>query len=171
MPYLLRLFYLLIATAHLPAFASDCPCLKGMMILGTYEKATLENIKRLTVDALIDSGATTTALDAKNIRMYINRKGQRWVYYDFKHKPSGKIVSMHQPVSRVARIITHKGAPSERAVIRNTVSIGKTVKYVEMSLINRSRFPQQLLIGRNFLNNTALIDSGQQFLQKTRSTP
>lgn len=143
---------------------ANCNCPKGMVVFGTYEAATLENIKQLKVAALIDSGATTTALDARNIKMYVNRQGRRWVYYDFHHKPTGKTVSMHQPVSRVARVITHSGKPKERAVIMNTVSIGPTNKFLEMSLINRSNFPQQLLIGRNYLNGTALIDSGESFL-------
>ncbi|MGI9277742.1 MAG: ATP-dependent zinc protease family protein [Endozoicomonas sp.] len=145
--------------------ASGCKCGK-MAVLGVYETARLENIKKLKVKALIDSGATTTAMDARNIRMYVNRKGRRWVYYDFRHKSSGKTVSMHQPVSRVARVITHSGSPTERAVVKNTVSIGKLTRFVEMSLINRSNFPQQLLIGRNFLSRVALIDSGKSHLQK-----
>ena len=136
-----------------------------MEVLGVYETATLDNIQRLKVAALIDSGATTTALDARNIKIYMNRRGKRWVYYDFRHKPSGRTVSMHQPVSRIARVITHSGSPTERAVVQNTVSIGKTRRFLEMTLINRSSFPQQLLIGRNYLTNTALVDSGQSYLQ------
>ena len=145
-----------------------CNCADGMVILGTYETAKLENIQSLPVSTLIDTGATTTALDARNIKMYVNRKGKRWVYYDFHHKPTGKTVSMHQPVSRVARIITHSGSPKERAVVRNTISIGQTNRYIEVSLINRSNFPQQLLIGRNFLNRTALVDSGKNYLQSRK---
>ena len=146
------------------AFAA-CDCSNAMVIFGKYEIASLDNIQQLKVKTLIDSGATTTALDARSIKMYVNRKGRRWVYYDFYHKPTGKTVSMHQRVSRVARVITHSGKPSERAVVKNAVSIGSTKHFVEMSLINRSNFPQQLLIGRNYLAGTALIDSGKSFLQ------
>ena len=145
--------------------ASDC---NGMVVFGTYETAILENIQALPVSTLIDTGATTTALDARNIKMYINRQGNRWVYYDFHHKPTGKTVSMHQPVSRVARIITHSGSPKERAVVRNTISIGPTNRYLEVSLINRSNFPQQLLLGRNYLSRTALVDSGKNYLQSRK---
>ncbi|WP_263079343.1 RimK/LysX family protein [Endozoicomonas sp. Mp262] len=157
----------LLSIAQMVSFKTiaSCNCPQGMVIFGTYEKATLENIRQLQVSALIDSGATTTALDARNIKMYVNRQGDRWVYYDFHHKLTGETVSMHQPVSRVARVITHSGKPKERAVVMNTVSIGSTYRFLEMSLINRSNFPQQLLIGRNYLTNTALIDSGREFLQ------
>ena len=108
-----------------------CNCPDDMVVFGTYESAKLENIQQLRVAALIDSGATTTALDARNIKMYVNRKGRRWVYYDFHHKPTGKRVSMHQPVSRVARIITHSGKPKERAVVMNTVSIGPPTNFLK----------------------------------------
>ena len=163
-------FTALLGTAQLMSARAlaSCNCPKGVVVFGTYEKATLENIQQLQVSALVDSGATTTALDARNIKMYVNRQGRRWVYYDFHHKPTGKTVSMHQPVSRVARVITHSGKPKERAVIMNTVSIGSTNKFIEMSLINRSNFPQQLLIGRNYLSDTALIDSGRSFLQSRK---
>nr|WP_306671463.1 RimK/LysX family protein [Endozoicomonas sp. ONNA2] len=130
------------------------------------ENATLVNIKQHKVTSLVDSGATTTALDARNIRMHIKRNGSRWVYYDFIHRESRQKTPMHQPVSRVARIITHKGAPSERAVVRNTIKVGKITRIIETSLISRSNFPQQLLIGRNFLKDTALIDAGKRYLQE-----
>ena len=156
--------FCLMQALPLRAMAS-CSCPDKMVVFGTYEIATLVNIKKIKVAALIDSGATTTALDARNIKMYVNRKGQRWVYYDFYHKPTGETVSMHQPVSRIARVITHSGKPSERAVVKNTVSIGPTSRHLEVSLINRSNFPQQLLIGANYLKKTALIDSGRSYLQ------
>ena len=139
-----------------------------MTVFGIYETATLENIQNLKVIALVDSGATTTALDARNIKMHIDRQGHRWVYYDFRHKTTGKIVSMHQSVTRVARVITHSGKPKERAVVMNEVSIGSVSKFIEMSLINRSNFPQQLLIGRNYLIKTAMVDSGRSFLQSRK---
>ncbi len=134
-------------------------------IFGIYEEASLVNLKNLKVKALIDTGATTTALDASEIRMYMNRQGKRWVYYDFIHRESGTRVSMHQPVNRVIRVITHKGPPAERPVVGNTIKVGKQLQFVETSLINRSNFPQQLLIGRNFLSDTVLVDSARTYLQ------
>lgn len=148
-------------------WASQTCTADGRPLFGYLENATLVNIHQHRVASLVDSGATTTALDARNIRMHIKRNGTRWVYYDFVHRESSQKTPMHQPVSRVARIITHKGAPSERAVVRNTIKIGSITRTVEMSLISRSNFPQQLLIGRNFLKDTALIDSGKRYLQES----
>ncbi|MET4694941.1 ATP-dependent zinc protease [Endozoicomonas lisbonensis] len=148
--------------------AEACDCPGDKVIFGLYETATLEDIQQLKVSTLIDTGATTTSLDARNIKMYVNRKGRRWVYYDFYHKPSGKTVSMHQPVSRVARVITHSGSPKERAVVRNTISIGSTRHLLETSLINRGNFPQQLLIGRNYLKKSGLVDSARSYLQSRK---
>ncbi len=143
-----------------------CSCTNGLAIFGAYEFATLNSIEHFKVEALVDSGAMTTALDASDINMHVNRRGQRWVYYDFTHKPTAKTITMHQPVSRVVRIITHSGSPTVRPVITGTISIGKVRKKVEISLINRSNFPQQLLIGRNFLEGAALIQSGKKYLQR-----
>ncbi len=158
---------LLLSCLSLSAMGARQSCTtEGRPLFGYLENATLVNINQLKVESLVDSGATTTALDARNIRMHIKRNGVRWVHYDFIHKESGQKTPMHQPVSRVARIITHKGAPSERAVVRNTIKVGKISRFVDTSLISRSNFPQQLLIGRNFLKDTALIDSGVKFLQE-----
>ncbi|WP_257293490.1 RimK/LysX family protein [Endozoicomonas sp. YOMI1] len=151
----------------LSASEASQPCTAGgRPLFGYLENATLVNINQHKIASLVDSGATTTALDARNIRMHIKRNGYRWVYYDFVHRESRQKTPMHQPVSRVARIITHKGAPSERAVVRNTVKVGRITRIVEMSLISRSNFPQQLLIGRNFLKDTGLIDAGKRYLQE-----
>lgn len=158
---------LLLSCLSLSVMGARQPCTTdGRTLFGYLENATLVNIKQQKVESLVDSGATTTALDARNIRMHIKRNGARWVHYDFIHKDSGQKTPMHQPVHRVARIITHKGAPSERAVVRNTIKVGKVTRFVDTSLISRSNFPQQLLIGRNFLKDTALIDSGVKFLQE-----
>jgi len=156
-------FFLLLVTSF---SAGACECARGLPVFGAYEFATLHSIGQFRVETLVDSGATTTALDAKNIRMHINRLGRRWVYYDFVHKPTGKTVAMHQPVSRVVRIITHSGPPKVRAVVKGTISVGGIERTVEMSLIDRNNFPQQLLLGRNYLKGTALIDSGGRYLQK-----
>ncbi|MGY0216140.1 ATP-dependent zinc protease family protein [Endozoicomonadaceae bacterium StTr2] len=158
---------LLICTLIRPVVAADsCPCENALPVFGVLEQARLADLDNMEVKALIDTGATTTALDARNIRIHVNRQGKRWVYYDFKHKPSGKTISRHQPVSRTAYILTHKGPPAERAVIKQTILIGNTRRKVEVSLINRSSFPQQLLIGRNYLQQTALVNSGQVFLME-----
>ncbi|USE37850.1 RimK/LysX family protein [Endozoicomonas sp. SCSIO W0465] len=161
---------MLVFFSGLPLFASEANQLctvDGLPVFGYLENARLVNIDQHPVQSLVDSGATTTALDARNIRMHIKRNGTRWVYYDFVHRQSSQKTPMHQPVSRVARIITHKGAPSERAVVRNTIKVGQIMRTVETSLISRSNFPQQLLIGRNFLKDTALIDSGKRYLQES----
>ena len=149
----------------LPVNSLRCPCDDNATVFGIIETAKLVNLSALKVDALIDTGATTTAMDARNIRMHINRQGKRWVYYDFIHKGTGQTVNMHQPVARVARVLTHKGPPVERAVVMNTIAIGDTLKFIEVSLINRSSFPQQLLIGRNFLKGTALVNSDKKYLK------
>ncbi|OED44498.1 hypothetical protein ACH42_07285 [Endozoicomonas sp. (ex Bugula neritina AB1)] len=141
--------------------ANRCPCDNDQPVFGIFESAKLVNIDNLIIEALIDTGATTTAMDAKNIRMHVNRQGKRWVYYDFIHKETGETISMRQPVARVARILTHKGPPTERPVVMNTIAIKGVFKFIEVSLINRSNFPQQLLIGRNFLKGAALVDSNQ----------
>lgn len=162
----IQTIFLLLVVAAFSSPAGACQC--SLPVFGAYEVATLHSIERLRVETLVDSGATTTALDAKNIRMHVNRLGQRWVYYDFVHRSTGKTVAMHQPVSRVVRIITHSGPPTARPVVKGTIGVGGILRNVEMSLINRSNFPQQLLIGRNYLKNTALIDSGSRYLQRGR---
>ncbi len=165
---LLRLVMMVFVSGlPLPALEASQPCtVEGRALFGYLENATLVNINQHKVESLVDSGATTTALDARNIRMHIKRNGGRWVYYDFVHRESSQKTPMHQPVSRVARIITHEGAPSERAVVRNTIKVGQITRTIETSLISRSNFPQQLLIGRNFLKDTGLIDSGKRYLQE-----
>lgn len=169
-PVYLMLLPVLVVSLQLSAAraveAYDCSGDK--VIFGLYETATLEDIQQLKVSTLIDTGATTTSLDARNIKIYINRKGRRWVYYDFYHKPSGKTVSMHQPVSRIARVITHSGSPKERAVVQNNISIGSISHFLETSLVSRGNFPQQLLIGRNYLKKAGLVDSARSYLQSRK---
>ena len=165
-----HLFYLTISTL-LVVFSTyiyadnSCRKFNNFSVFGLEETAALSGLDGIKVNALIDSGAAITSLDARDIKMHVARNGQREVYYNFVHAISGKTVSTRQSVAKVVYIVTHSGHPKKRPIVNQTIKIGNIEKKVQVSLTSRSNFKHQLLIGRNYLAKTALVDSGRRYLQ------
>ncbi len=116
--------------------------------------------------ALIDSGSTTSSMDSSDITIKTMANGSYWVRFSIKTERGhrGKSVTLFKPVKRFIRVVTHSGPPERRPVIEATVELGGIKTNTEFSLTSRSKFPQSILLGRNTLNNLAIIDTSQQYL-------
>lgn len=108
--------------------------------------------------AKLDTGARLTSLHCECIQPFA-RNGVRWV--DVKLKGAGgRVVDLERRVLRVTEIKQHDGKPQRRYVIRLGMCLKHVYKEVEVNLVDRARFDYPMLIGRNFLAGSVLIDSG-----------
>lgn len=132
----------------------------------------LETVNRIDhqfptrLPALIDSGSTTSSMDARDITLKKMANGSLWVRFKIltERGGRGKEVTLLKPVKRYIRVITHSGKPQRRPVIEATIEMGQIKTTTEFSLTSRSRFPQSILLGRNTLSNLAIIDTAQTYL-------
>jgi hypothetical protein len=116
----------------------------------------------LPVHAKLDTGAKTTSINAVD-PVFFTRDGRRWVRFSLTNR-QGQTVILEQPVVRVATIKRHFGRTQERPVINLDICIGEVRKTVEVSLVDRTGLNYQLLIGRNFLGSTLLVQSDRTYL-------
>ena len=118
--------------------------------------------QKLGLRGRIDTGATTTSIDAREIRLQ-ERDGKKWVLFDLVDRDSGEKIHLEKPVVRLASIKRHGAADQERPVVKLHLKIGEVEKYVEVSLTDRSKYEYPVLIGRNLLRGEFVVDVSRAY--------
>ena len=139
--------------------------LQGMRIIGEVEPVTIVKAG-LTLPARIDTGATTSSLDARDIQRF-ERDGKKWVRFTLVDRRSGKKVKIEGRLTRTVEITRHGTDPQYRPVVKLKAILGQAELYREFSLTDRSAFTYPVLIGRNFLQGEFIVD----VTRKNTTTP
>lgn len=127
---------------------------------GWVEKAVLYP-DGITLQAKLDTGAKTTSINAPTPEFF-QRGSERWVRFTITSRDN-KSTTIEAEVIREATIKRHFGNQQVRPVIMLDICIGNIRKREEVNLVGRSNLNYQLLIGRNFLKDAFLIDSGSTY--------
>ena len=127
----------------------------GRQVLGLYENASLPDLE-LEMPAKMDTGAEISSVDARNIELF-ERDRKKWVKFEL-HRTTKGVHPMELPVKDIIRIRRPGSTSIERPVVSMTISIGEITLPVDVSLIDRENYSYPLLIGRNFMQDLAVID-------------
>lgn len=134
------------------------------LILGQEEWVWFDELKT-NYKARIDTGATTSSLNAIDIVKF-ERDGKNWVKFNLAHQDKTENVLVE---ARVLRTIDVRQADSEKATERYVVSLpiqlGSIKTKAEFSLADRSDMNFPVLLGRSFLQDIAVVDVAQKYLQ------
>lgn len=122
----------------------------------------------IQVHARMDSGAKTSSLRPDNTETF-ERNGEIWIRMRIADK-KGRYRVFERPVVRFARIKQHTGTPERRPVIMLRICVGDVYKEVEATVVRRSEFNYPLLVGRNYLAGSFLIDSAHTYTTKPSCT-
>jgi len=166
-PMLGKLLHALAVTAAAllphPVLAETAPPRRGWL-----EEVAVDGGK-LRLKAKLDTGAKTSSVTASDVTE-LRRAGRDWVRFrieDADERERGHLV-LERPVTRWVKIKRHSGAAARRPVVELDVCLGTTARTVEVSLADRSGFNYPVLLGRNFLAGTALVDAGRTYTVKPR---
>jgi hypothetical protein len=128
----------------------------------------VENVRIIPPDmvlkARIDTGAKTTSVDARNITAFM-RKGQQWVRFDCISGTKGYTITKR--VISTVQIKRHNKPPQTRFVVKMRITLGNVSRNIEVNLNNRDAYTYPVLIGRNFLRDTFIVD----IVKRYRYTP
>lgn len=111
--------------------------------------------------ARIDSGATGTSINAHNITItdasdeMEENKGKQ-ISFDIIDA-DGKSTSIQSKIERINKVTTPQGI-EHRYVVPMTLTWNGETSIISINLRDRSRMEYKLLIGRDWLNNHAVID-------------
>ncbi len=129
-------------------------------VVGAVEKVFLAP-PGVLLQARIDTGATTSSLDAENLE-YFERNGEEWVRFSLIHPQKKTESILERKVVRIVRIIQAVAEDSERRpVIEMGVTVGNKTQTAEFTLSTRRHLEYSLLIGRNILRDLFVVDVSQ----------
>ena len=112
-------------------------------------------------EARIDTGATTSSIDARDVRTF-ERDGRKWVSFRVFARSGGESKEYELPVARTVRIKQHGGESLERISVMLTFRMGHLTLEREFTLTDRSKFEYPVLVGRNIINGIAAVDPSRR---------
>ncbi|MCE9678795.1 ATP-dependent zinc protease [Shewanella sp. AS1] len=133
-------------------------------VLGAVENVYIDEYKT-SFETRIDTGAESSSLDAQNIILF-ERDGKQWVRFDvFTNGADQPAQTFESKVERFVRIKQEADENSDRRpVIHAHLQIGKYKAETDLNLTDRSHLDYQLLLGRKFMQDIAVVDVGQSFI-------
>lgn len=136
----------------------------GKMIFGNQEWVYIAEADA-SFASRIDTGASVSSINAINIEK-IERDGKVWYKFDIP-LDDGNVIHLSAPRVRTAVIIqASSDTPEERPVVKLTVKIGSYTGVNEFSLKNRDKMQFPLLVGREFIQDIAVVDVSRENVQK-----
>ncbi|MCF6340763.1 MAG: RimK/LysX family protein [Sulfurimonas sp.] len=132
-------------------------------IIGQLENVYLPELK-ITLKSRIDTGATTTSIDAKNIVAF-ERDGKKWVRFDILDS-NNKSITLKKKIEKSITVKRHQTQGQRRYVVKMRLNISNLSIYGNISLTDRSNYKFPILIGRNFLQGNAIVDVSLQYTKK-----
>lgn len=132
-------------------------------VVGELEKVHLSPLD-LIFNARVDTGATTSSLDARNIQRF-ERDGRRWVRFDTANPETGEELTFERPIVRRVRVSQAISDDFERRpVIELHFTLGGISHTAEFTLSDRSHLDFPVLIGRNILRDQMIVDVSKQYI-------
>ncbi|MDN3653747.1 ATP-dependent zinc protease [Thalassotalea ponticola] len=146
------------AASSNPATANN----SGKFTVGAVESVYFSK-EKLRFDARIDTGAVTSSLGVYNETRF-ERDGDKWVRFQLEDKEDA--LTYEYPVERIIRIIQQTSSSADRRpVIKMRFKLGQEKYRAEFSLADRDHLDYQVLIGREFLTDIAVVDVSAKYLQ------
>lgn len=130
------------------------------LIIGRVENVFLAD--GMKFKARIDTGAGLTSLHAMDL-IEFERDGKPWVRFTVQESTGNKQEVVERPVKRFINIKQLTGEPQRRPIVLMTINMGPLDERVEVTLTDRTGYLYEVLIGRNFLRDRAVVDVGKKF--------
>lgn len=162
----------LLMTGLAPSSASAAAKPKGTkagqqskQIAGWVERVAMLPGNELAL-AKLDTGAKTSSIHAEDIE-YFEREGEDWVRYTLVLKESKAVVHRVPRESSVVRTIyvkDHEQRPDPRPVVELEFCMDGRRHSALFSLVHRGAFLYSILLGREFLAGSFVVDPDVTFV-------
>jgi hypothetical protein len=115
------------------------------------------------LNARVDTGAESSSLHAESVTEF-ERDGDNWVRFDVFFEDLS--VTIERPVLKYVRVFQQSDKEgTRRPVVEMRVFLGSFQDTYEFTLADRSHLEHGVILGRNFLQDVALVDVSRQFVQ------
>jgi hypothetical protein len=138
----------------------------GMVTLGSLEKIYIDVVKSSFI-ARVDTGATTSSINAVDMQKF-ERDGKKWVKFhvsDVETAPEDR-KWVEAPIARHVKIRQSSTNDLERRpVVELWVKIGRVHERAQFTLTDRTQMDYPILLGREFIQDVALVDVSRDFIE------
>jgi hypothetical protein len=138
---------------------------RDVIVLGAVETVSIAGIAQ-KFNARVDTGATTSSLDAQNVKEF-ERNGKKWVKFHVSEleNDAGNKLWVEVPVIRYANVRqVNTPEVQKRPVVSIPIQLGQLKQNVEFTLSDRSHMDHNVLLGREFLKDIAIVDVSQEHI-------
>jgi hypothetical protein len=137
----------------------------NLPIVGAIEWATVEP-GDIRMEARIDTGAEFTSVHAEDIQL-VEKDGKRWMHFSLIDPATNEKVHLEQRLRKKVRIKQSDSERQSRYVVEMWITLGKIRSRVEVTLSDRDHMEYPLLIGRNMLVDTMIVDVSDRHTAKS----
>jgi len=116
----------------------------------------------LLLEAKLDTGADVSSLHAIDMKEF-TKNGHPWIRFTVTDRKGDQAI-MEEPLLRTITITRHGGREEKRPVAILKLCLGHLTKSVEVSLVDRTGLKFPVLVGRNFMAGSFLLDPSQEFI-------
>lgn len=136
------------------------------MVLGWEEWVSLPKLDILAVKAKVDTGAKTSSLHAFSIEVY-GSPSKRRVRFGIHPIPDRPDIEIHTSAPMVDRreVTSSNGETELRPIIETELEIGGQRKPIEISLTNRENMAYRMLLGRQAIDETMIVNPNASHVQ------
>lgn len=130
------------------------------VVIGKSDKADFPEFQLFDVDVKVDSGAYTSAIHCKDVRVE-KEKGKQILYFTLLDE-SHPAYDHHEYSTRnfkLKKIKNSFGNSEKRYIITTEIQLFGKLYPIELSLSERGEMRFPVLLGRKLLNNNFLIDT------------
>ena len=129
------------------------------IVIGRRDKIDLPKLSLYDVDAKIDTGAYTSSIHCRNIKV-IEKDGVKKIRFNLLDPtlPSKSNKRITLPVQAKRRIKNSSGQAEERYIIKTQILLFGQIFDIELSLTDRSGMEYPVLLGRKLLSNRFIVD-------------
>jgi hypothetical protein len=138
----------------------------GMVTLGSLENIYINLVKSVFV-ARVDTGATTSSINAVDMQNF-ERDGKKWIKFHVSDEQTAPIDRkwIEAPIVRYVKIRQSNTDDLERRpVIELWVKIGRVHEKSQFTLTDRTLMDYPILLGREFIQDVALVDVSRDFIE------
>ncbi|PCJ90569.1 MAG: hypothetical protein COA46_10405 [Porticoccaceae bacterium] len=130
-------------------------------IIGEIEVVEI-NPTGIRYDARIDTGAESSSIHAKNIQL-VEKDGKKYILFSLINPETNTLVELERKLQRKVLIKQKHGESERRYVVKLWLTLGDIKERVDVTLSDRSDFTYRLLVGRNLLTDTAIVDVSRRY--------
>lgn len=136
-----------------------------MQTIGRIEKVNLVDLGFRDLDCKIDSGASTSALHAQNIRK-VKIDDKYYVLFRMldKSHPSYEDNDIKLPLYKIKRVKSSNGFTQKRYSVQTRMKLGKKIYRIEFTLTDRKDMRYPILLGTKFIKKKFLIDVSKKYI-------